>query len=115
MINNTTPGICEGGAVNIAITSPTVPSVPANLGFDLVVTSTNDGALGGTASVDRPGESFPLTLNGTLTNTSNDPITVTFTVTPLLAGCADGADVSNHRGGGTRSGGCHCEYHTDRL
>ncbi len=92
VINNTTPGICEGGAVNIAITSPTVPSVPANLSFDLVVTSTNDGALGGTASVDRPGESFPLTLNGTLTNSSNAPITVTFTVTPLLAGCADGGD-----------------------
>ncbi len=94
VINNTTAGICEGGAVNIAITSPTVPSVPANLSFNLVVTSTNDGALGGTASVDRPGESFPLTLNGTLTNSSNDPITVTFTVTPLLAGCTDGGDVS---------------------
>ncbi len=58
--------------------------------FDLVVTSTNDAALGGTASVDLNNQGFPHTINGTLTNSSNAPITVTYTVTPQLSGCSDG-------------------------
>ena len=64
--------------------------MPGDLGFNLVVTSTNAGALGGTASVDLSGQSFPQSLSGTLTNSSNDFITVTYTVTPTLNGCANG-------------------------
>ena len=91
--NNGISKVCEGGNVDIDITSPTIPETPADLTFDLVVTSTNDAALGGAASVDRSGQSFPLNITDELTNSSNDDITVTFTVTPILAGCANGTPV----------------------
>ncbi len=41
VLNNLDAVICQGGNINIQVTSPTVPSVPANLTFDLVVTSTD--------------------------------------------------------------------------
>ncbi|MBN2698195.1 MAG: PKD domain-containing protein [Bacteroidales bacterium] len=76
--------------MNIAITSPTTPTTPADLGFELEVTSTDDTNLGGSASVDLSNQSFPLNITGTLTNNSNVPITVTYEVTPTLDGCASG-------------------------
>ena len=78
--------------VNVAITSPSNPTVAGDLFFDMVVTSTNDGALGGAASNDLTNQAFPLTINGPLTNSSNAAITVTYTVTPKLNGCANGGN-----------------------
>ncbi len=91
---NTASTICEGGNVDIDLASPTVPSTPGDLTWDLVVTSTDDPATGGTAYSDLTGQSFPGNVSGTLTNSSNDDITVTFTFTPKLAGCADGTPVT---------------------
>ncbi len=91
-INNTVALVCNGGNVNIVLSTPTTANNNANLSYEVVVTSTNDGALGGTASVDLnlTYAQMPRTINGTLTNSSDAPITVTYTVTPRLTGCTDG-------------------------
>ncbi len=49
-ITNNTAAVCHNGNVDVTITSPTNPTVPGDLTFDMIVTSTNDGALGGAAS-----------------------------------------------------------------
>ena len=59
----------------------------------VVVTSTDDANLGGAASFDLNDVSVGHVINGDLTNTSNAPITVTYSVTPKLAGCATGTAV----------------------
>jgi len=90
VIGNSTPTICNSGNVNILISSPTVPTVPADLRFDLAVTSSNAGATGGTAFTPLVNQSFPVLIGGTLTNSSNSFITVTYTVTPKLGLCPNG-------------------------
>lgn len=89
-ILNTTPVICNSGAVSVDISSPTIPTTPANLKFDVSVSSTNAGATGGTAFTNLTNQTFPLTINGTLTNSSSSVITVTYSVTPKLTGCSNG-------------------------
>jgi gliding motility-associated-like protein len=89
-IANTTPDVCNGDNVNITITTPTVPTIPGNLTFDVAVSSTNDAVMGGTAFAPLTGQSFPLTINGTLTNSSGSFVTLTYSVTPKLNGCANG-------------------------
>ncbi len=95
VLTNNALKICEGKNVDITISSPTVPSDPTNLKFDLSVSSSNNGATGGTAFAGITNGSFPLNLNGTLTNNSNDDITITYTLTPKLNGCANGP-IKNH-------------------
>src|SRR6185436_7074780 len=77
-VNNTTAVVCNGGSVNIAITSPTTLAAPVagtDLTFDIGVSSDNNPATGGTAFASLTGQSFPLTINGTLTNSSNSIVT----------------------------------------
>jgi hypothetical protein len=90
IVNNTTAVVCNSNNVNIQITSPSVPLIMTNLVFDVAVTSTNPGALGGTASGNLSNQSFPLTIGGTLTNSSNNFINVTYSVVPKLNGCVNG-------------------------
>ena len=58
----------------------------------VTVTSTDPLHLGGTASSGFTllKTDVPFTLAGTLTNSSDTPITVTYTVVPQLNGCSDG-------------------------
>ncbi len=95
-VSNTTLTICNTENVNITINSPTAPSVAGDLTFDVVVTSTDDANLGGAASFDLNNVSKGHLINGDLTNSSNAPITVTYTVTPKLAGCASGTPGAHH-------------------
>ncbi len=88
-IGNSTPVVCNNGNVNILISSPTSPSVPADLRFDLNVSSSNPGATGGTAFTPLANQSFPVLIGGTLTNSSDNFITVTYTVTPKLQGTSN--------------------------
>jgi PKD-like domain len=90
VVNSTVPTVCNGGNVNIQITSPTVPLTPADLRYDVAVSSTNAGATGGTAFVALANQAFPALIGGTLTNSSNASLVVTFTITPKLAGCPNG-------------------------
>ena len=91
-ITTTTPVICDGSNVDVTINSPTVPTIPGNLSYVVAVSSTDDGSLGGTASTGFTllKTDLPYTINGTLTNSSDIPIVVTYTVTPKYNGCNDG-------------------------
>jgi gliding motility-associated-like protein len=89
VLGNSTPKVCNNGNVNILISSPTSSTVPADLLFDLTVSSTNAGATGGSAFTSLANQSFPILIGGTLTNSSDNFITVTFTVTPKLQGTSN--------------------------
>ncbi|HUX55712.1 MAG TPA: DUF2341 domain-containing protein, partial [Bacteroidales bacterium] len=95
-IVNNTPIICDSSNVNLVFDSPTITSNPANLNFEVVVTSTDPANLTGTASSDFMINKIqmPYTLNGTLINNSDAPIQVTYTVNSLLAGCSEFIPVS---------------------
>ena len=91
-IATTTPIVCNGSNISVTINSPTVTTTPANLSYVVTVTSTDPAHLGGTASVGftKLKSDLPFIINGTLTNSSDVPIIVTYTVTPKLNGCSDG-------------------------
>jgi len=91
-IVTTTPIVCNGSNINVTINSPTVTTTSANLSYVVAVTSTDPPHLGGTASTGftKLKTDLPFTITGTLTNSSDAPITVTYTVTPKLNGCSDG-------------------------
>ena len=91
-ISTTTPVICDGSNVDVTITSPTITTAPGNLSYVVGVTSTDGAHLGGTASTGFTlvKTDLPFTIDGTLTNSSDAPIIVTYTVTPELVGCSDG-------------------------
>ncbi len=90
VVNNLAPVICNAASVNIQVSSPTASTTPADLAFDITVSSTNAPATSGTAFTDRTSMTFPFIINGTLTNSSDQAVTVTFDMTPKLAGCAAG-------------------------
>jgi gliding motility-associated-like protein len=95
-IITTTPIVCQGGNLNISIGSPTTSTTLADLSYEVVVTSSDDANLGGTASVDfsiGKGD-LPYAITGTLTNSSDKPIIVTYTVTPKLGSCSSGTPKS---------------------
>ena len=91
-----TPIICDSTNVNIVFDSPTISTNPANLSFEVKVTSTDPTHLFGTASSDFTITKIqmPYTLNGTLINTSDAPIQVTYTVNSRLLGCTEFVPVS---------------------
>ena len=95
-IITTTPIVCDGSNISVTISSPTVTTVPANLSYMVAVTSTDPAHLGGTASAGftKLKDDLPFTITGTLTNSSDVPIEVTYTVTPKLNGCSDGSPQS---------------------
>ncbi|UII20020.1 PKD-like domain-containing protein [Fulvivirga ligni] len=86
---NNSPLICSGGAVDVVVSSVTIPSDPNKLTFNYTVTS--DGPIEGSASSGATGRSVPFNINGTLTNPGNNPVNVTYHITPQLSGCANGA------------------------
>ncbi|MEZ4944452.1 MAG: PKD-like domain-containing protein [Cyclobacteriaceae bacterium] len=93
---NNAATICNGASPDIDVTSLTVPSVPGNLTFDVTVSSSDLANTGGSAFVDQLGLTAPFDIDavdGVLTNSSNADLTVTYTITPKLAGCADGTPV----------------------
>ena len=90
--NGVTP-ICDGENVDIDITSVSKPGAGNSILFDLVVTSTDDPNTGGSAYNDLSNQTFPLNITGDLVNNSNQPITVTFKVTPKIGSCT-GSSVS---------------------
>jgi len=94
LVNNTTPLGCNGSNVNINITNGATTSGAST--FNLTVSSTNPGATGGLAFLaPLTNETYPFPITGTLTNSSNALITVTYIVTPRLAGgCANGTPVA---------------------
>ena len=85
-IVNSAAVICSLGNASINITSPSTTASP--LLFDYTVSSTNPGATGGTAYSGGSNVSFPLTISGSLTNSSLVPLTVTYTVTPKAGLCS---------------------------
>jgi len=95
-IQNNSPVICDSSAVSIIFDSPTVSTNPAGLSFEIVVTSSDPSSLGGTASTGFTiaKAQMPYTLDGTLINTSDEPLEVTYSVNAVLAGCSDWIPVS---------------------
>ena len=91
-IVTTTPIVCNGSNISVTINSPTVTTTSADLSYVVAVTSTDAAHLGGTASIGftKVKTDLPFTFIGTLTNSSDAFITVTYTVTPKLNGCSDG-------------------------
>ena len=91
-IVNNTPVICNEANVNLVFSSPTFSITTANLSYVVTVTSSDPAHLGGTASTGFTllKADLPFTLTGTLTNSSDVPIVVTYTATPKLNGCSDG-------------------------
>ncbi|MGC1389434.1 MAG: PKD-like domain-containing protein, partial [Bacteroidales bacterium] len=91
-IVTTTPIVCNGSNIDVTINSPTVTTTSANLSYVVLVTSTDDAHLGGTASTGftKLKSDLPFSITGTLTNSSDVPIVVTYTITPKLNGCSDG-------------------------
>jgi gliding motility-associated-like protein len=95
-ITSSIPTICNGSNIDVVINSPTVTTIPANLSYVIAVTSNNPGSLGGSASTGSTvfKADLPLRITGTLTNSSDAPIDVTYTVTPKLNSCSDGSPKS---------------------
>jgi gliding motility-associated-like protein len=91
-IVNNTPIICNEANVNLVFGSPSISITTANLSYVVTVTSTDPAHLGGTASSGFTllKADLPFTLTGTLTNSSDVPIVVSYTATPKLNGCSDG-------------------------
>ncbi len=91
-IVTTTPTVCNGSNINVTINSPTVSITSTNLSYIVTVSSTDTPNLGGTAAVGFTlvKADLPFSITGTLTNSSDAPIVVTYTVTPKLIGCSDG-------------------------
>ena len=91
-IGTTTPVICNGSNINVTINSPTVSTQPDNLSYVVTLSSTDPGHLGGTAiaGFTKLKSELPHSITGTLTNSGDAPIVVTYTVTPRLNGCSDG-------------------------
>jgi gliding motility-associated-like protein len=91
-IVNNSPIICDSSNVNLLINSPTISTTPANLSYEVTVTSTDPAHLGGTASISftKLKADLPFSITGSLTNSSDAPILVTYTITPKLNGCSDG-------------------------
>ncbi len=91
-ISNNSPLVCDGNNVNLIFSSPTISGVQGDLRYTVTVTSTDPLNLGGTASSGFSilKSELPYTLAGSLTNSSDAPITVTYTVLPQLNGCSDG-------------------------
>jgi hypothetical protein len=94
-VTNTPQSICDGAA----ITDMVVTSVATHYGtpsFDMVITALSGSLddLVGTGNVLTPvtGGEYPYAISGTLSNTTNDVISIEYRVTPTLTGCADGDD-----------------------
>ncbi len=92
VISTTTPIICDGGNIDVTLSSPTVSDRPADLSYEVEVTSTDPAHIGGGASggFTKLLADLPFIISGDLTNSSDAPIVVTYTVTPKLNGCSDG-------------------------
>ena len=91
-IVNNNPDICNSANVNLVISSPTISTRITDLSFVIAVSSNDPAHLGGTASTGFTliKSDLPFTLSGSLTNSGDSPITVTYTATPKLNGCNDG-------------------------
>jgi gliding motility-associated-like protein len=94
---NTANAICDGGLVDISITTVVASSISVNQRYNIAV-ATNSG--GGVADLTGEevfngltGQSYPGSLITNLTNNTNAEIEVTFTFTPTLVGCANGTPV----------------------
>ena len=92
VIVNNSAVICDGASVSILFNSPSISINSGNLSYVVTVSSTDPGHLGGTASTGftKLKADLPYTLTGTLTNSADAPIVVTYTVTPGLNGCSNG-------------------------
>jgi hypothetical protein len=73
---NTTQTICSPSAIATMVLSGNVPSTIFNWTRDNTVAVTGIGASGNG------------NISGSLTNTTNAPLTVTFTITPIINGCS---------------------------
>jgi gliding motility-associated-like protein len=92
---NNSPIICDGKNVDLVFNSPTISVSTSKLNFSVTVSSTDPAHLGGSASTGFTVQKadLPFNLTGILTNSSDVPIVVTYTVTPELNGCSNGPDV----------------------
>ena len=93
VVVNNLPTICTEGTPDISITSPTTPTTLLDLTFDVTVLL--PGGVTGTLLAGNGvlGAVAPFSINtGTLThdNLTALPLTVIYTITPKLNGCADG-------------------------
>ncbi|MCA1800220.1 MAG: hypothetical protein LC650_02910, partial [Actinobacteria bacterium] len=92
-ISNDLQTLCNG----TLLTSMNVTNEAVHDGtptFDMAIVATT-GVLDsltatGNALDTQTGQSYPLNINGTLTNSTDDPIVIEYRVTPLLSGCDDG-------------------------
>ncbi len=90
-ITNLFPDICTGGATSVTINTPNVSTIPANLSFDLDVVSSDNAATGDMSVYNGTSLAYPYNFSNSIPNTTNDDVTVTFTATPKLSGCASGS------------------------
>ncbi|MCA1800222.1 MAG: hypothetical protein LC650_02920, partial [Actinobacteria bacterium] len=95
-ISNDLQTLCNGALLtSMNVTNGAVHNGTPAFNMTIVATA---GVLGnltatGNALTAVTGQGYPYTINGTLTNSTNDPIVIEYRVTPLLAGCTDGTQV----------------------
>ncbi len=95
-IVNSSPVLCNGGKTFIIFNSPTESTIPSELRYQVTVTSTDPANLGGGASgnLNLTRSQLPFYLISDLTNSSNEPITVTYTLVSGIIGCSTTTSVS---------------------
>jgi gliding motility-associated-like protein len=95
-IANSTPVICNGSNAVLLFESPTESSITSELKYQVIITSTDPAHLSGGASVGFPltKPQMPFHLNADLTNSSNAPIEVTYTLESGVSGCSTTTIVS---------------------
>ncbi|UII26446.1 PKD domain-containing protein [Fulvivirga maritima] len=94
VLNNHAQNICSGEDIDIEVTSPTTVSPGSVLTYNYSAVSSNGAVTHGDAMVGGSDLSFGTTLDGDIVNNGNSSITVTFTITPYVNGCATGTSVT---------------------
>ncbi|MCK5136464.1 MAG: PKD domain-containing protein [Bacteroidales bacterium] len=93
-ISNAAQTLCDGDALTgMVVTSAANPAGAESFNLAIVATTGNVGDLTGTGNslTTVLGNAYPYTISGTLTNNTDDAITIEYRITPLLAGCSNGA------------------------
>ncbi|WP_202245383.1 PKD-like domain-containing protein [Fulvivirga sediminis] len=91
LLANNNKIICSGGSVNINVSSTTNINDPSKLRYSYIVNA--PVGIGGTALASGNGN-FPGNISGTLTNSTDEALDVTYVVTPQIDGCTPGFDVT---------------------
>jgi PKD repeat protein len=95
-ISNDAQVICDGAAIDaMVVTSAASPTGAESFDMTITAVTGNLANLVATGNVLTPvsGESYGYIISGTLENTTDNAITIQYSVTPRLAGCGSGTPV----------------------